>query len=388
MTSSVTPAAKYRLIGLAEILEWEHGDAAALRHDRGWLAAARAAPIPSSCRESRDRHQRNTNPQPRQGTPSRDRRGRRIPRAVADRLEREAQIGRGLKPIRGLLLEAVTDNARERFGDGGQRGDVRRLDVQRRVHRVDRRITLEGATSRKQFVEDAAKGKNVSPMIDGAAPHLLRRHVAGRAQHRPRAREATGHRRHLCGGGCVRLDGGGPGETEVENLHLPVVQDEDVVGLEIAMHDAACMRRFEPARSLRRDGGRLLRRQRTAADQVAQRLAFEQFGDGVVHAVVAAEIVNREDVGMRERGDGARFAFEPRDAIRVGADRGRQHLECDIAPQLDVMRAVDLTHSARAEQADDLVTPEARAGGDAHLRMGWMLLCRVEGFKVLRIRKR
>ena len=56
--------------------------------------------------------------------------------------------------------------------------------------------------------------------------------------------------------------------------------------------------RPEPARDLRGDGDGLRQRRRPLAQQLTQRLSVEQFGDSVVHTVLAAEVVDREDVGM------------------------------------------------------------------------------------------
>ncbi len=43
-------------------------------------------------------------------------------------------------------------------------------------------------------------------------------------------------------------------------------------------------------------------------------------------------------------------------------DRGQQHFDRDVAIQLRITRAVDLTHAARAEHGEDFVGTEARAG--------------------------
>ena len=56
----------------------------------------------------------------------------------------------------------------------------------------------------------------------------------------------------------LRRAGGLPGrrlarQAEVENLHLPVVEQEDVLRLEIAMDDALAVRRGEAARDLHGD---------------------------------------------------------------------------------------------------------------------------------------
>ena len=41
-------------------------------------------------------------------------------------------------------------------------------------------------------------------------------------------------------------------------------------------------------------------------------------------AVVRADVVDREDVRMDERGDGLGFALESRERSRIGARRGRR----------------------------------------------------------------
>jgi len=62
--------------------------------------------------------------------------------------------------------------------------------------------------------------------------------------------------------------------------------------------DAACVRRFEAASDLRDDGERLVRRERPSAQDFAERLAFQKLSDRVPDTVVAAEVVNRQDVRM------------------------------------------------------------------------------------------
>ena len=42
-------------------------------------------------------------------------------------------------------------------------------------------------------------------------------------------------------------------QTEIENLHLAALRDNDIRGLDIAMRDAGLMRAREAARNLRRD---------------------------------------------------------------------------------------------------------------------------------------
>src|SRR6187551_1409293 len=65
---------------------------------------------------------------------------------------------------------------------------------------------------------------------------------------------------------------------------------------------------------------------------------------------------------MIQRREHFRFALKPREPIRVGRERGGQNLDGDLAFELGVRRAVDLTHSAFADERSDFVSAEASAG--------------------------
>ena len=81
---------------------------------------------------------------------------------------------------------------------------------------------------------------------------------------------------------------------------------------------------------------------------------------------VLAEVVNGEDVRMRQRGDRLGLALEARERGRIGGQVRRQDLDRDLAIERRVARAVDLAHAARAERGDDLVLSERCAAGEAH----------------------
>jgi hypothetical protein len=87
------------------------------------------------------------------------------------------------------------------------------------------------------------------------------------------------------------------------------------------------------------------------------------------------EVVNGEDVRMRERGDGLRLPLEPREGCGVRGERLGQDLDRDVAIQLRVARSVDLAHAACTKQRDDFVRAEASAGGDGHVVAGVRGLC-------------
>ena len=69
-------------------------------------------------------------------------------------------------------------------------------------------------------------------------------------------------------------------QAEVENLDLAVLEQEDVLGLQVAMDEALVVRGGEPARDLHGDVDRLAHRERAVLGQpLAQRLAVEQLRD-------------------------------------------------------------------------------------------------------------
>jgi hypothetical protein len=76
-------------------------------------------------------------------------------------------------------------------------------------------------------------------------------------------------------------------------------------------------------------------------------------------AALLAHVVNGEDVRVRERGDGARFGFEPRAALGIGGDVGGQRLDRDLAAEPRVACAIHVAHTAGAERREDFVGTEA-----------------------------
>jgi hypothetical protein len=61
---------------------------------------------------------------------------------------------------------------------------------------------------------------------------------------------------------------------------------------------------------------------------------------------------------MIQRREHACFALEPRQPVRIVNDRVGQDLDCDVALEARVERAVDLAHPTGAERADDFVGTE------------------------------
>src|SRR5262249_2315643 len=106
--------------------------------------------------------------------------------------------------------------------------------------------------------------------------------------------------------------------------------------------------------------------QRRLADARAKRLALEELRYDVRRAVVGADVVDAEDVGVIERAGSARFLLEPAEAVCGFRESGRQDFHGHFASQPRVVGAIDLAHASGAEGRHDFVRSETRSGGQAH----------------------
>ena len=70
---------------------------------------------------------------------------------------------------------------------------------------------------------------------------------------------------------------------------------------------------------------------------------------------------------VQSRG-GARLLLEAAQPVGALGEGDRQHVDRHLPVQADVAGAVDLPHAARADWRDDLLRPEAGAGGEGHFK--------------------
>ncbi len=282
------------------------------------------------------------------------------------RLEGEGEVPRGLESPLGLLFQAVAKNRHERRCFRRDRGGrLAGLFLEDRRHRLRSRLSLKRPGARQHLVEHGAEGKDVRPLVHRNAPDLLRGHVPDGPHDRSGLREA-GHGRRLRFFDGIREPRAGLGKPEVEDLHPLVPCDEDVVGLQVPMDDALLVRRREAERDLHAVLPRPTRGQRARQERLAQRLALEELRDRVGHRPFVPEIMNREDVGMRQRRDRLRLAPEPRERVRILREALRQHLDRHGPLQPRIPRPIHLPHPARAERRQDLVRPELRSRVERH----------------------
>ena len=138
-------------------------------------------------------------------------------------------------------------------------------------------------------------------------------------------------------------------QAEVQHLDVPVSSQFDVGGLQVTMRNSALVSVFQGRGDLSREGQRLFGRDGLSGNFLVQGRPFHQLHYQGRSPVGVFQTVNSGDVRIIERGQGLRFAAEPRHALNVVSNTGREDLEGNIAIQPRVAGAIDFSHPTRAE---------------------------------------
>ena len=144
-------------------------------------------------------------------------------------------------------------------------------------------------------------------------------------------------------------------QPEVEHLRAAVARDHDVGGLDVAMDDAARVRRRERAGDLDGIVERRGNRQRPLRQQPIERRAVHQLHRDEGRPRVLADLVDGDDVRMVQRRGGLRLADEAAMPLGVRRRFRRQHLDRNRTPEPRIDGAVNDTHPAAADFSLDPV---------------------------------
>ena len=223
-------------------------------------------------------------------------------------------------------------------------------------HRLGRRgIGLERAASRQQLESHAAERVPVAGGCGGLAASLLGRHVPRATQDRARRRQ--------------RIVRGGARDAEIGDVHLPVVVEQEVAGLHVPVDDAGGMRGVERAGGLVEPGDRRVVRHSAFTKTIRKGSAAQVFHDDERRPVGLADVEDRHNVGMGERGGGQGLAREARAELVVRRVAVGQHLDGDDAAQDRIGRTVDVSHATAGHEVDAHIArgqaarPQARHDG-------------------------
>ncbi len=199
-------------------------------------------------------------------------------------------------------------------------------------------VAVERHLAGEHLVEDDAEGVDVGAGVDALPRRLLGRHVVRRAEDHPRPGELGVRAADL-------------GDAEVEDLHeavvAPATDEEDVVGLQIAVDDAAPVRGGQGRGDLGRDVEHLVGRHRAAADPIGEGLALQVLHHEVGGAVgELPEVADVDDVGVADGRRRLRLANEAAHDLLVAGDLAAEHLHREALVQGGVGREVDHAHAA------------------------------------------
>ena len=211
------------------------------------------------------------------------------------------------------------------------------------------RLGFEGAPAREDLEQDQAE------RVEVALDRRLRRSVAP-----PGDGGASSSGAMYCGVPAWIASASSAATARPKSVmpDVAVAVDHHVRRFQIAMEDAALVRRGQAGAHLPRELDRLVLRD--ASDPAEQRR--EIFAVDVLHrekpaAVGFAEVVQAADVLVRHLARDAQLVVELRQVHGVGGDGVGQEFQRDGLVERQVLGAVDLAHAASAEQRHEPVAP-------------------------------
>jgi hypothetical protein len=136
------------------------------------------------------------------------------------------------------------------------------------------------------------------------------------------------------------------------------------------VHDSGPMRGCERIGDLHRDLQRLFERRRAALQPLLERLALEVLHHEEVDIILPSDVVEGADMRMIQSRDAAGFPFEALAQLTRRRHVRGKHLDGHGAIEPRIASAVDLSHAARAEQCDDFIGAESRAGSKRQVGNG------------------
>ena len=269
--------------------------------------------------------------------------------------QRLLELARILKARRGVPLKQAGDH----LAQGGRRvrtqpGIVRCVS-QQRVNGIEPSGTatcVERALARQHLEEDDPEREEIAALIQRPAERLLRRHVAWRAGNTA-----------LCLGRLRRPRRKAPRDPKIQDLDATRGQQLNVRRLDVAVHDASGVRVPERVGNRHADPDRFGHPAGTLLKAIAKRHALDVLHDDHKGAAVVDDVVHLRDARVGQATRGASLAKDARARDRVGRDAAHDSLQRDDPLEAGIAGQVDLPHPAGAEQSNDLVGPDASAGG-------------------------
>ncbi len=226
---------------------------------------------------------------------------------------------------------------------------------------------IEGYFSRGHLVQHNPERINVAGLSKLLAHPLFGRHVGGRSEDPAGGSEVFRGLDHL-------------GNAEIGEQAVATPVDQDVAGFDVPMDQTLGVGIVQRVADLGDDGADLSRRQGKPLEQIGQGPGLHQRHDQEGVSIGLAEVMNRKDVRMLERGDDPGLLLEAAGKFRVGGVCPGKDLECNKALDPRLEGLIHRRHAALAEGRVDLIFAEGLTGEVFHIiwRVPLCLACKQE----------
>jgi hypothetical protein len=148
------------------------------------------------------------------------------------------------------------------------------------------------------------------------------------------------------------------GETEVQDFETPVVGDEEIGRLQIAMNDGVLMGSGESLDELKGESEDFGFGKWAGGESGAERAARNVFHYEEIGAALCIEIVDGGDVGMIEFWKCERLIVEAMANSFLGDGAGMEKLKSDVSIEVGIAGQINDTHPAAANLLKDTVVRE------------------------------
>ena len=158
-------------------------------------------------------------------------------------------------------------------------------------------------------------------------------------------------------------------QSEVQNLGMSALGNEDVRRFDVAVDDAFGMRGIKGIRNLDAERENQFRVHRAIADAVLQGHAVEILHGDEVLPTALINLEHHADIWVVQRRRRLGLALEAGERLRVLGYFIGQELQGNKAMQLDVLGFVDHTHPPAAEFFDNAIVGDGLVDHERHRRL-------------------
>ena len=154
-----------------------------------------------------------------------------------------------------------------------------------------------------------------------------------------------------------RLAGSRSGNTKIRHLHLSILGNDDILRFNIPMYNVPAVGCRNTLGNLDGDTYCFLHIQSPLLGNIAfQRDTLDQFHHNIMKFSLIHDIINTDNIRVRQTGRRLGFHFELADKALIGAEFLFQYFDRHISVQFMAFGFINIRHSTGANQLQDLIT--------------------------------